>query len=59
MGKGNGKKESKKLTKKELKAANHLKLMQGKATHGTGQVQPTANTFQKPTAQQDPNKKAA
>ena len=59
MGKGNGKKEQKKLTKKELKAANHLKLMQGKASSGPGQVQPTTNSFQKPTAQQDPNKKAA
>lgn len=54
MSKGDGKGKHKKLTKKEMKAQNHLKLMEGKKKDSMG-----SNIQQTPVVAHDSNKKAA
>lgn len=54
MSKSDGKGQHKKLTKKEQKAQNHLKLMEGKKKDSAG-----TNTQQSAVVAHDSNKKAA
>ncbi len=53
-----GDKNKKKLTKKELKAQNHAKLMQNKG-HGAGTPASTSNVVDINAFRDEKNKKAA